>query len=116
MYTLLPSDVSAIVPSLFRNDLNSKFCANGSAPIALSRSASENAARPPSTCNAPSSLKVESVSFPQKDQNNVDVEFSTKSYFDSVSNFSYNSEAKSETLRCHLIGMKLKCLTYLLYM
>ena len=30
---------------------------------------------------------VESVSFPQKDQNNVDVEFSTKSYFDSISNF-----------------------------
>ena len=40
---------------------------------------------------------VESVSFPQKDQNNKDVEFSTKSYFDSVSNFYYNSEAKEVT-------------------
>ncbi|MDC0153862.1 peptidase [Nitrosopumilus sp.] len=37
---------------------------------------------------------VESVSFPQKDQNNVDVEFSTKSYFDSISNFNYDSNAK----------------------
>ena len=40
---------------------------------------------------------VESVSFPQKDQNNKDVEFSTKSYFDSVSNFYYNFEAKEVT-------------------
>ena len=35
---------------------------------------------------------VESVSFPQKDQNNQDVEFSTKSYFDSISNFNYDSD------------------------
>ena len=40
---------------------------------------------------------VESVYFPQKDQNNEDVEFSTKSYFDSISNFNYNSEAKEVT-------------------
>ena len=40
---------------------------------------------------------VESVSFPQKDQNNVDVEFSTKSYFDSISNFNYDSNAKEVT-------------------
>ena len=40
---------------------------------------------------------VESVYFPQKDQNNEDVEFSTKSYFDSISNFYYNSEAKEVT-------------------
>ena len=40
---------------------------------------------------------VDSVSHSQKDQNNEDVEFSTKSYFDSVSNFSYDSEAKEVT-------------------
>jgi len=40
---------------------------------------------------------VESVYFPQKDQNNVDVEFSTKSYFDSISNFNYDSNAKEVT-------------------
>ena len=40
---------------------------------------------------------VDSVSHSQKDQNNEDVEFSTKSYFDSVSNFSYDSESKSVT-------------------
>ena len=40
---------------------------------------------------------VESVSFPQKDQNNEDVEFSTKSYFDSISNFNYDSEDKEVT-------------------
>ena len=40
---------------------------------------------------------VESVAFPQKDQNNVDVEFSTKSYFDSISNFNYDSNAKEVT-------------------
>ena len=40
---------------------------------------------------------VDSVSHAQKDQNNEDVEFSTKSYFDSVSNFSYDSEAKEVT-------------------
>ena len=40
---------------------------------------------------------VESVYFPQKDQNNEDVEFSTKSYFDSISNFNYDSNAKEVT-------------------
>jgi len=40
---------------------------------------------------------VDSVSHAQKDQNNEDIEFSTKSYFDVVSNFSYDSEAKSVT-------------------
>ncbi len=40
---------------------------------------------------------VDSVSHSQKDQNNEDVEFSTKSYFDSVSNFNYDSEAKEVT-------------------
>ena len=40
---------------------------------------------------------VDSVSHSQKDQNNEDIEFSTKSYFDVVSNFSYDSEAKSVT-------------------
>ena len=40
---------------------------------------------------------VDSASYSQKDQNNEDVEFSTKSYFDVVSNFSYDSEAKSVT-------------------
>ena len=40
---------------------------------------------------------VESVYFPQKDQNNEDVEFSTKSYFDSISNFNYDSDAKEVT-------------------
>ena len=40
---------------------------------------------------------VESVSFPQKDQNNKDVEFSTKSYFDSISNFNYDSNVKEVT-------------------
>jgi len=40
---------------------------------------------------------VDTVLYPQKDQNNEDVEFSTKSYFDSVSNFSYDSEAKEVT-------------------
>ena len=37
---------------------------------------------------------VESKPFPQKDQNNQDVEFSTKSYFDSISNFQYDSDDK----------------------
>ena len=37
---------------------------------------------------------VESKSFPQKDQNNQDVEFGTKSYFDSISNFQYDSDKK----------------------
>ena len=40
---------------------------------------------------------VDSASYSQKDQNNADIEFSTKSYFDSVSNFSYDSEAKEVT-------------------
>ena len=40
---------------------------------------------------------IDTASHPQKDQNNEDVEFSTKSYFDSVSNFYYNSEAKEVT-------------------
>jgi hypothetical protein len=40
---------------------------------------------------------VDSASYSQKDQNNEDVEFSTKSYFDSVSNFNYDSEAKEVT-------------------
>ena len=40
---------------------------------------------------------VDTVSHSQKDQNNEDVEFSTKSYFESVSNFYYNSEAKEVT-------------------
>ena len=40
---------------------------------------------------------VESVYFPQKDQNNEDVEFSTKSYFDSISNFNYDPKAKEVT-------------------
>ena len=40
---------------------------------------------------------VESKSFPQKDQNNQDVEFGTKSYFDSISNFQYDSDKKEVT-------------------
>jgi hypothetical protein len=40
---------------------------------------------------------VDSASYSQKDQNNADIEFSTKSYFDSVSNFNYDSEAKEVT-------------------
>ena len=40
---------------------------------------------------------IDTASHSQKDQNNEDVEFSTKSYFDSVSNFYYNSEAKEVT-------------------
>jgi len=40
---------------------------------------------------------VESKSFPQKDQNNEDIEFSTKSYFDSVSNLKYDSISKEVT-------------------
>jgi hypothetical protein len=40
---------------------------------------------------------VDSASYSEKDQNNVDIEFSTKSYFDSVSNFNYDSEAKEVT-------------------
>ena len=40
---------------------------------------------------------VDSVSHSQKDQNNEDVEFSTKSYFDSISNFNYDSNVKEVT-------------------
>ncbi len=40
---------------------------------------------------------VESKSFTQKDQNNQDVEFGTKSYFDSISNFQYDSDKKEVT-------------------
>jgi len=40
---------------------------------------------------------VESVSFIQKDTKNNDVEFKSKSYFDAVSNFEYDSEAKQIT-------------------
>ena len=40
---------------------------------------------------------VESKSFLQKDQNNQDVEFGTKSYFDSISNFQYDSDKKEVT-------------------
>ena len=40
---------------------------------------------------------VESVSFIQKDSKNNDIEFKSKSYFDAVSNFEYDSEAKQIT-------------------
>ena len=40
---------------------------------------------------------VESVNHLEKDENNVDVQFSTKSYFDTVSNFHYDSDAKEVT-------------------
>ena len=40
---------------------------------------------------------VDSVDHLEKDENNVDVQFSTKSYFDIVSNFHYDSEAKKVT-------------------
>ena len=46
--------------------------------------------------NADLSL-IETVSFVQKDTENNDVEFRSKSYFDSVSNFNYDSEAKQVT-------------------
>ena len=48
------------------------------------------------TYNADLSI-IETVTFVQKDQNKKDVEFSTKSYFDTVSNFHYNSEANEVT-------------------
>ena len=48
------------------------------------------------TYNADLSL-IETVSFVQKDAENNDVEFRSKSYFDSVSNFKYDSEAKQVT-------------------
>ena len=40
---------------------------------------------------------VETTSFIQKDTENHDVEFSVKSYFDKISNFEYDSEAKQIT-------------------
>jgi predicted secreted protein with PEFG-CTERM motif len=46
--------------------------------------------------NADLSL-IETVSFVQKDAENNDVEFRSKSYFDSVSNFKYDPEAKQVT-------------------
>jgi len=48
------------------------------------------------TYNADLSL-IETVSFVQKDTENNDVEFRSKSYFDSVSNFQYDSETKQVT-------------------
>ncbi len=48
------------------------------------------------TYNADLSL-IETVSFVQKDAENNDVEFRSKSYFDSISNFKYDSEAKQVT-------------------
>ena len=46
--------------------------------------------------NADLSL-IETVSFPQKDSEDVHVEFRSKSYFDTVSNFKYNPESKEVT-------------------
>ena len=46
--------------------------------------------------NADLSL-IETVSFVQKDAENNDVEFRSKSYFDSISNFKYDSEVKQVT-------------------
>jgi predicted secreted protein with PEFG-CTERM motif len=46
--------------------------------------------------NADLSL-IETVSFFQKDAENNDVEFRSKSYFDTISNFEYNPEAKQVT-------------------
>ena len=40
---------------------------------------------------------IDTVSFMEKDSKNNDVEFRLKSYFDTVSNFEYNSEAKQIT-------------------
>jgi predicted secreted protein with PEFG-CTERM motif len=40
---------------------------------------------------------IETTSFIQKDTENHDVEFSVKSYFDKISNFEYDSEAKQVT-------------------
>jgi len=40
---------------------------------------------------------VDSANHLEKDENNVDVQFSTKSYFDTVSNFHYDSDAKKVT-------------------
>ena len=49
-----------------------------------------------STYNADLSL-IETISFIQKDMENNDVEFRSKSYFDTVSNFKYDYEAKQVT-------------------
>jgi len=46
--------------------------------------------------NADLSL-IETVSFIEQDVENNDVEFRSKSYFDTISNFNYNSEAKEVT-------------------
>jgi predicted secreted protein with PEFG-CTERM motif len=46
--------------------------------------------------NADLSL-IETVSFIEQDDENNDVEFRSKSYFDTISNFNYNSEAKEVT-------------------
>ena len=46
--------------------------------------------------NADLSL-IETISFIQKDSENNDVEFRSKSYFDSISNFKYDSETKQTT-------------------
>jgi predicted secreted protein with PEFG-CTERM motif len=40
---------------------------------------------------------IETVSFTQKDSKNNDVEFSSKSYFDTISNFNYDYEANQVT-------------------
>ena len=40
---------------------------------------------------------IETTSFIQKDAENLDVQFSVKSYFDKISNFEYDSEAKQVT-------------------
>ena len=48
------------------------------------------------TYNADLSL-IETVSFVQQDAENNDVEFRSKSYFDSISNFKYDPEAKQVT-------------------
>ena len=40
---------------------------------------------------------IETISFIQKDTENLDVQFSVKSYFDKISNFEYDSEAKQVT-------------------
>jgi len=40
---------------------------------------------------------IETTSFIQKDTENLDVQFSVKSYFDKISNFEYDSEAKQVT-------------------
>jgi len=40
---------------------------------------------------------IETTSFIQKDEENIDVKFSVQSYFDKISNFEYDSEAKQVT-------------------